>query len=87
MGSAVLTPSLLAGMEAAVTMLRLSDGSPDTTDGTSLMSGCPSAISFTAAQLRKAELASMWNMTLLNFIRTKLARFMSETKSCEAFGG
>ena len=41
-GWAVLMPSRLAGMEAAVMMLRRSDGSPETTEGTSRMSGRPS---------------------------------------------
>lgn len=58
-GWAVLMPSFLAGIEAAVIMLRLSEGSPDTTDGTSRMSGLPSMQSFTALQLRKAEFTSI----------------------------
>ena len=62
-GWAVLIPSFFAGMEAAVIILLRSFGSPDTTDGTSRMSGCPSPIILTAVQLRKAELTSIWNMT------------------------
>ena len=34
-------------------------GSPETTDGTSRMSGFPSRTIFTAVQLRKAELTSI----------------------------
>jgi hypothetical protein len=49
-------------MEAAVTMLRRSEGSPDTTDGTVRKSGDPSRSILTAVQLRKAELTSMWKM-------------------------
>ena len=62
-GMAVLIPSFLAGMDAAVIMLLLSDGSPDTADGTSLMSGPPSVNNLTALQLRNAEFTSMWKMT------------------------
>ena len=62
-GVATLTPSFFAGMDAAVTMLRRSDGSPDTTAGTSRRSCPPSATSFTADQLRKAEFTSIWKMT------------------------
>ena len=64
-GMAVLMPSFFAGIEAAVTMLLLSDGSPDTTAGTSLMSDPPSDRILTAIQLRKAEFTSMWNITRL----------------------
>jgi hypothetical protein len=52
-------PIFFAGMEAADMMLRRSEGSPETTDGTSLMSGLPSSTSFVADQLRKAELTSI----------------------------
>ncbi len=62
-GCAVLMPSFLAGMEAAVMMLRRSLGSPDTTEGTRRMSACPSCSSLTADQLRKAEFTSIWKMT------------------------
>ena len=58
-------PSFFAGIEAAVTMLLLSDGSPDTTAGTSLMSDPPSDRILTAIQLRNAEFTSMWNITRL----------------------
>ena len=58
-GWAVLIPSFFAGIEAAVIMLRRSVGSPDTTDGTSLMSDPPSDKSFTALQLRNAEFTSI----------------------------
>ena len=58
-GCAVLMPSFLAGMDAAVMMLRRSDGSPDTTEGTSRMSGFPSPSIFTAVQERKAEFTSI----------------------------
>ena len=58
-GCAVFMPSFLAGMDAAVMMLRRSLGSPDTTDGTSRMSGFPSITSFTALQLRNAEFTSI----------------------------
>ena len=61
-GCAVLMPSFLAGIDAAVMMLRRSDGSPDTTDGTSRMSGSPACTIFTADQLRKAEFTSIWKM-------------------------
>ena len=61
-GSAVLMPSFFAGMDAAVMMLRRSLGSPETTDGTSLMSGFPSRTSFTALQERNAELTSIWKI-------------------------
>lgn len=62
-GMAVLIPSFFAGMDAAVMMLLLSEGSPDTADGTSLMSGPPSVNNLTALQLRNAEFTSMWKMT------------------------
>ena len=58
-GCAVLMPSFLAGMDAAVMMLLRSEGSPDTTDGTRRMSGWPSFTSLTALQLRNAELTSI----------------------------
>ena len=58
-------PSFFAGIEAAVTMLLLSDGSPDTTAGTSLMSDPPSDRILTAIQLRNAEFTSIWNITRL----------------------
>ena len=61
-GVAVLIPSFFAGMDAAVMMLRRSFGSPETTEGTSRMSGRPSRTIFTADQLRKAELTSIWKM-------------------------
>ena len=67
-GCAVLMPSFLAGMEAAVMMLRRSEGSPDTTEGTSRMSGWPSLIIFTAVQLRNAELTSIWNIVRRNYL-------------------
>ena len=67
-GSAVLIPSFFAGMDAAVTMLLLSLGSPDTTEGTNLMSGRTLCMSCTAVQLRNAEFTSIWNMTLLRGI-------------------
>ena len=57
-GCAVLMPSFLAGMDAAVMMLLRSEGSPEITEGTSLMSGWPSFTSLTALQLRNAELTS-----------------------------
>ena len=62
-GWAVLIPSFLAGMEAAVMMLLRSFGSPESTDGTSRISGFPSRMSFTAVQLRKAEFTSIWKIT------------------------
>ena len=37
-GSALSIPSFFAGMDLAVTMLRLSSGSPDTTEGSRRMS-------------------------------------------------
>ena len=43
-------------------MLRRSEGSPDTTDITSRISGFPSRTIFTADQLRKAEFTSIWKM-------------------------
>ena len=63
MGWAVLMPSFLAGIDAAVTMLRRSDGSPETTEGTRRMSSPPSRTCLTALQDRNAELTSMWKMT------------------------
>lgn len=65
-GIAVFIPSFFAGMDAAVTMLLRSDGSPDTTEGISLISGPPSDIILTAVQLRKAEFTSIWKITRLN---------------------
>ena len=62
-GVATLTPSFFAGMDAAVTMLRRSFGSPDTTEGMSRRSWPPSMTSFTADQERKAEFTSIWKMT------------------------
>ena len=47
-----LMPSFFAGIEAAVIMLRRSFGSPDTTDGTNLISGFPCIQSLTALQER-----------------------------------
>ena len=73
-GWAVLIPSFLAGIEAAVTMLLRSEGSPATTEGTSLMSSYPWAMSFTAVQLRNAEFTSMWKMTL--FLRSDIADWL-----------
>ena len=61
-GCAVLMPNFFAGMDAAVMMLLRSDGSPDTTEGTSRMSGFPSRTIFTADQLRNAEFTSIWKM-------------------------
>ena len=58
-GIGALIPNFFAGMEAAVMMLRLSFGSPETTDGTSLMSGFPCIQSLTALQERNAELTSI----------------------------
>ena len=58
-GIAVLIPNFFAGMEAAVTMLLLSDGSPETTAGTSLISDPPSARILIAIQLRNAEFTSI----------------------------
>ena len=66
------TQRFFAGMDAAVTMLRRSDGSPDTTEGTSRMSGPPSRRIFTAVQLTKAEFTSIWKMT--RSMRTKIAK-------------
>ena len=61
-GCAVLMPNFLAGIDAAVMMLRRSDGSPDTTDGTSRRSSPPSRTRLTADHDRKAELTSIWKM-------------------------
>lgn len=58
-GSGTRMPNFLAGMEAAVTMLRRSFGSPDTTDGTSRMSGLPSLTSLAPSQLTKALFTSI----------------------------
>ena len=58
-GMAALMPSFFAGMDAAEMMLRRSVGSPETTEGTSRMSGFPSSTILAADQLRKAELTSM----------------------------
>lgn len=58
-GMAVLIPNFLAGMDAAVTMLLLSEGSFETTEGTKRISGLPSCISLTADQDKKAELTSI----------------------------
>ena len=49
-------PSFFAGMEAAEIMLRRSVGSPETTEGTSRISGFPASTSFAADQeLSKVE--------------------------------
>ena len=61
-GWAVFIPSFLAGIDAAVMILRRSFGSPDTTEGTRRISGFPSRTIFTAVQLRKAEFTSIWKM-------------------------
>ena len=66
-GWAVLIPSFLAGMDAAVMMLRRSFGSPDTTEGTSRISPPPSRTILTAVQDRKAEFTSIWKM--MRFIK------------------
>ena len=58
-GMAALIPSFFAGMDAAEMMLRRSEGSPDTTEGTRRMSGLPSCISCTERQDKKAEFTSM----------------------------
>ena len=61
-GVATFTPSFFAGMDAAVTMLRRSDGSPDTTEGISRMSCFPTRTIFTATHETKAEFTSIWKM-------------------------
>ena len=86
-GWAVLIPNFLAGMDAAVTMLLRSEGSPATTEGTSLMSSYPWAMSFTAVQLRNAEFTSMWKMTL--FLRSDIADCSGQIQKyekCSIFG-
>ena len=87
-GMAVLIPSFFAGMDAAVMMLLLSDGSPDTADGTSLMSGPPSVNNLTALQLRNAEFTSMWKMTRFmeksRLVRPLLVFLFQEMAQCLA---
>ncbi len=62
-GSAVFIPNFLQGIDFAATMLRRSDGSPETTDGTSRISLPPSARIFTADQDTNALFTSIWKIT------------------------